>query len=56
MCTSKLMTNMLNKYKTVVKNGNFNRPSNLDKQTVALQARLKQQENLIKDNKLTLSK
>ena len=50
------MTNMLNKYNTLVENGNFNQPSDLDKKIVVLQARVKQQEQLIKDNKLTLSK
>ena len=34
--TSKLMTSMLNNYNTLVKNSNFNRPSNLDKKIVAL--------------------
>ena len=53
---NKLMTNMLNKYNTLVKSGKFNKPSEMDKKIVALQAKLKQQETIIKDSKLTLSK
>ena len=54
--TNTLMTNILNKYSTLVNNSNSNRPNNLDKKIVPLQAKLKQQQNIIKDNKLILSK
>ena len=53
---NKLMTNMLNKYNTLVESGRFNKPSEMDRKIVALQAKLKQQETIIKDSKLTLTK
>ena len=53
---SELMTNMNNKYLTLVEDGTFNQLTETDKKIVALQSLVKKQEQQLKDGNLTLSK
>jgi len=50
------MNNMFNKYTTLVENGTFNTVSETQKKLVALQAKIKKQEQFLKDRNLSLSK
>lgn len=50
------MSNMLNKYMTLVENGTFNTVNKTEKKIVALQAKIKKQEQVLKDGNLSLSK
>ena len=51
-----LMEFMSNKYLTLVEDGTFNKPLEMDQKIVALSAMVKQQAQELKDKRLTLSK